>query len=80
MINNTILNKYKPNANKDLFCDKFIDHLYKSVSTFKTNGIYAKLCQYVSFMYRYDWYLVPEIFDDSIKEEKVLINMPLQWL
>ena len=23
-------------------------------------------------MYRYDWYLVPEIFDDSIKEEKVL--------
>jgi len=41
MINNTILNKYKPNVNKDLFCDKFIDHLYKSVSTFKTNGIYA---------------------------------------
>ena len=39
---------------------------------YKTNGIYAKLCQYVSFMYRYDWYLVPEIFDDSIKEEKVL--------
>ena len=39
---------------------------------YKTNGIYAKLCQYVSFMYRYDWYLMPEIFDDSIKEEKVL--------
>ena len=39
---------------------------------YKTNGIYAKLCQYVSFMYRYDWYLVPEIFDDTVKKEKVL--------
>ena len=39
---------------------------------YKTNGIYAKLCQYISFMYRYDWYIVPEIFDDTVKEEKVL--------
>ena len=39
---------------------------------YKTNGIYAKLCQYVSFMYRYDWYIVPEIFDDSVAEEKIL--------
>ena len=39
---------------------------------YKTNGIYAKLCQYVSFMYRYDWYIVPEIFDDSVSKEKVL--------
>ena len=23
-------------------------------------------------MYRYDWYIVPEIFDNSVKEEKVL--------
>jgi hypothetical protein len=23
-------------------------------------------------MYRYDWYIVPEIFDDTVKEEKVL--------
>lgn len=39
---------------------------------YKTSGIYQKLCQYVSFMYRYDWYIVPEIFDDSVKEEKIL--------
>ena len=39
---------------------------------YKTNGIYAKLCQYVSFMYRYDWYIVPEIFDETVKEEKIL--------
>ena len=35
MINNTILNKYKPNINKDLFCEKFINTLYKNISTFK---------------------------------------------
>ena len=23
-------------------------------------------------MYRYDWYIVPEVFDDTIKEEKIL--------
>lgn len=39
---------------------------------YKTSGIYQKLCQYVSFMYRYDWYIVPEIFDDTVKEEKIL--------
>ena len=39
---------------------------------YKTNGIYAKLCQYVSFMYRYDWYIVPEVFDQSAKEDKIL--------
>lgn len=39
---------------------------------YKTNGIYSKLCQYIAFMYRYDWYIVPEIFDDSVGEEKVL--------
>lgn len=39
---------------------------------YKTSGIYQRLCQYVSFMYRYDWYIVPEVFDDSVKEEKIL--------
>lgn len=23
-------------------------------------------------MYRYDWYIVPEVFDDTVKEEKIL--------
>jgi hypothetical protein len=25
-------------------------------------------------MYRYDWYLVPSILDEEVKEEKVLID------
>ena len=39
---------------------------------YKTNGIYKRLCQYVAYMYRYDWYIVPEVFDDTVKEEKIL--------
>ena len=39
---------------------------------YKTSGIYQKLCQYVAFMYRYDWYIMAEIFEEDTKEEKIL--------
>ena len=39
---------------------------------YNTSGIYQKLCNYIAYMYRYDWYVVPEIYDDSVKEEKIL--------
>ena len=35
-------------------------------------GIYSRICNYLAFLYRYDWYVAPEIYDDSIKEDKVL--------
>lgn len=39
---------------------------------YNTNGIYRRVCQYFAYLYRYDWYIVPEIFDSTIKQEKVL--------
>ena len=39
---------------------------------YKTNGIYARLCNYIATMYRYDWYVVPEVYDDKVKSEKIL--------
>ena len=39
---------------------------------YRTSGIYQKVCNYFATMYRYDWYVVPEIFDESVKEEKVI--------
>ena len=39
---------------------------------YKTNGIYQTACHYFAFLYRYDWYVVPEVFDENAKEEKVL--------
>lgn len=38
---------------------------------YRTNGIYQKVVNYFATMYRYDWYMVPEIFAENIKEDKV---------
>lgn len=43
-----------------------------SNSFYVSNGIYQKVCDYVAYLYRYDWYIVPEIYDDKAKEEKVV--------
>ena len=66
-----------PFHDKHALMRAIIQNDYKKLREFsrffyKTNGIYAKLCQYVSFMYRYDWYIVPEVFDDTVEEEKIL--------
>ena len=71
------LPKTLPFGNKAIFYKALAENDYKILREFsrffyKSDGIYQKLCQYVAFMYRYDWYIVPEIFDDSVKEEKVL--------
>ena len=73
------LPKAVPFADKRLLYQAILQNDYKMLRDFsrffyKTNGIYQKLCQYVSFMYRYDWYLVPEIFDDTVKKEKILTD------
>lgn len=39
---------------------------------YTTNGIYSRVCDYFAFLYRYDWYCVPEILDESVKHDKVL--------
>ena len=39
---------------------------------YKTSGIYQRVCNYAATMYRYDWYVVPEVFDESIKEDKIM--------
>lgn len=39
---------------------------------YKTSGIYQRVCNYFATMYRYDWYVVPEVYDESIKEEKIV--------
>lgn len=64
-------------AEKDIFALKEISNFF-----YNTNGIYRQICDYCAFMYRYDWYIVPQVNDDSIKEEKVLkeFNSLLNYL
>jgi len=39
---------------------------------YRTNGIYQRIVNYYATMYRYDWYIVPSIYDEKIldSEEK----------
>lgn len=39
---------------------------------YQTNGIYQRVCDYFAFLYRFDWYLMPEINDSSANSTKVL--------
>lgn len=44
---------------------------------YKTNGIYQKVINYFATIYRYDWYMVPELISDNYKEEKVVKEFQL---
>ena len=39
---------------------------------YKTSGIYARLCNYIATMYRYDWYVVPEVYKEGTKNEEIV--------
>jgi hypothetical protein len=38
---------------------------------YRTNGIYFRICNYFAQMYRYDWYIVDEVYDNKADTEKV---------
>ena len=46
----------------------------RNISNFyyNLNGIYSRVCNYFAYLYRYDWYVAPEIYDDTVKEDKIL--------
>lgn len=48
--------------------------LLRAISNFFYNisGIYERVCNYFAFLYRYDWYVVPEVYDSAMKDEKLL--------
>ena len=54
-------------ADKNMRALRAISNYY-----YRTSGIYQRVIDYFATMYRFDWYVVPDILDDSIKEEKVL--------
>ena len=54
-------------AEKDLNTLRMISDYFYNIS-----GIYQRACNYFAQLYRYDWYVIPEINDESVKEEKVL--------
>ena len=49
---------------------------------YRTSGIYQSVCNYVANMYRYDWYVIPEVYEENVKEEKIIgeFNKVLNYL
>lgn len=49
---------------------------------YRTSGIYQRACNYFATLYRYDWYVVPEIYDKEYDNEKILteFNKVLSYL
>ena len=39
---------------------------------YRISGIYERLVRHMAFLYRYDWYVTPFVYDKSIKQEKIL--------
>lgn len=39
---------------------------------YRSSGIYARLCRYMAYIYRYDWIVTPYINSSNIKSDKVL--------
>ena len=39
---------------------------------FFSSGIYQRLCRYMAYLYRYDWFVTPVRYDTNIKDEKVI--------
>ena len=39
---------------------------------YEMSGIYERLCKYFAFLYRYDWYVVPYVEDENVKNDKIL--------
>ena len=39
---------------------------------FYSNGIYERLCRYMAYLYKYDWFITPIRYDKAIRDEKVI--------
>lgn len=39
---------------------------------FNTSGIYSRLCRYMAFLYRYDWFVIPVVTDNKVKQTKII--------
>lgn len=64
-------------ANKPLILKALAEQnipMLRSISNYfyRTSGIYQRVCNYFAYLYRYDWYIVPEVYDDKAAEEKIV--------
>ena len=56
-------------ANKDYKTLRAASEFY-----FDYSGIYKRACEYLAYLFRYDYYLIPYINDSSLSNDKILIE------
>lgn len=39
---------------------------------YERSGIYSRLCRYMAYLYRYDWFITPVVSDSKIKDSKII--------
>lgn len=39
---------------------------------YRTSGIYKRLCKYMAYLYRYDWFIVPRRLSEKVSDDKVI--------
>ena len=64
-------------ANKDIVTLREVSNYF-----YRTSGIYFRICNYFAQMYRYDWYIVNETYDDTVDTKKIIkdFNKALNFL
>ena len=72
----SLKNSNKKYTNKDQILKALAENdlaFLREVSNYfyRISGIYQRACNYFASMYRYDWYVTAEVYDDKAKEEKV---------
>lgn len=64
-------------ADKTSIVEALMNHDYKTLRAasefyFDYNGIYKRACEYLAYLFRYDYYLIPYVNDNKLKNEKIL--------
>lgn len=72
------IQKVNPNyGNKEYILNAIKQHNYdvlRNVSEyfFESSGIYQRLCKYLAYLYRYDWYIIPFSINEKVNATKYL--------
>lgn len=37
---------------------------------YNTSGIYSRLCRYMAYLFKYDWFITPMVYDDTFRKEE----------
>lgn len=72
-INSKLGNKYivlKALWEKDLPTLREVSNYF-----YRTNGIYSRVVNSYATLFRYDWFVAPEVYDEKMDEEKILENL-----